>query len=137
MSAAVELERPVAGRISLPWKCLVADNARHEVLRTKGGGRRIGLTERYRLALAAASALAAQQWARQDLAKLRGPVCIRVTLHEPDKRRRDVANYCKLTMDALTQVCFVDDSQIDQITVTRGALDRVAPRADIDVEAVP
>ncbi len=114
--------------IVLPWKCLVADNARHGLSRG-----RIILTERYRLALSAASALASQQWNAQRRERLRDKVSLTVTLHEPDKRRRDISNYLKLICDSLVCTAFVDDSQIDRVTVHRGPLDRFNPRAEIDV----
>jgi Holliday junction resolvase RusA-like endonuclease len=115
--------------ITLPWKVMVADNERHALLKIKGRGR-IGLTAKYRDALGAASLLAAAQWKRETI---RGSVSLDVTLYEPDKRRRDVANYLKLIGDTLTRVAFVDDSQIDVVTVTRGAVDRFNPRAEIRV----
>ena len=117
--------------LTLPWKVLVPDNARHEVLRVKGGGRRIGLTTKYRLALSAASLLAGHQWGQRPL--LRDLVKLRVVLHEPDKRRRDISNYLKLIQDCLVRVAFVDDSQISHVEVIRGKLDRINPRADIEL----
>lgn len=111
--------------IVLPWKVLVADNARHGVIRG-----RILLTSRYREALAAASMLAMTQWKAPSL---KTSVALTVTLYEPDKRRRDIGNYTKLIADALTRVAFVDDSQIDELRLTRGRLDRVNPRAEIEV----
>lgn len=117
--------------VTLPWKCLVPDNQRHDVLRVKGGGRRIGLTDKYRRALGAASLLASHQWGQRPT--MRDKVCVTITLYEPDKRRRDVSNYLKMAMDALVRVCFVDDSQIDKLTVIRGELSRVNPRAEIEI----
>lgn len=114
--------------IVLPWKVLVADNARHGL--SKG---RIILTERYRMALSAAALLASQQWTAQRRERLRDKVQLSVTLHEPDKRRRDISNYLKLIQDSLTCTAFADDSQIDRVTVKRGGLDRYNPRAEIEV----
>lgn len=119
--------------ISLPWKVLVPDNARHGMLKRANGGRAIGLTEKYRTSLAVASMLAAQQWARGGHVMLRDKVALTVTLHEPDKRRRDVGNYVKLIQDCLTRVAFVDDSQVDELRVVRGHVDRFTPRAEIEI----
>lgn len=48
-------------------------------------------------------------------------LAIAITLHPPDKRRRDVDNYLKAPLDALTHAgVWADDSQIDRLTVTRG-----------------
>jgi Holliday junction resolvase RusA-like endonuclease len=115
----------VSDTITLPWAVLVPDNARHGVL--KG---RILLTSKYRQALAAASTLAAFQWKGPAL---KVPVRVRIRLYEPDKRRRDIGNYTKLIADALTRVAFVDDSQIDELQLTRRGLDRVNPRAEIEI----
>lgn len=117
--------KPKPARLTLPWKVLVPDNARHGLLRG-----RILLTERYRMALAAASLLAAQQWQRPAI---KTSVALTITLHEPDKRRRDIGNYVKLLADTLTRVAFVDDSQIDRLTVIRGHLDRFNPRAELEI----
>lgn len=111
--------------ITLPWKVLVADNARHGLLRG-----RILLTAKYRDALAAASVLASVQWKQPPM---KTSVAVTVTLYEPDKRRRDIGNYTKLIADALTRVAFVDDSQIDILELRRGTLDRANPRAEITV----
>ena len=46
---------------------------------------------------------------------------IKVTLHAPDKRVRDIDNVLKPTLDALVQAgLFNDDSQVDELTVLRG-----------------
>lgn len=111
--------------ITLPWKVLVPDNARHGLM--KG---RILLTAKYRDALSAASILALMQWRAPAL---KTSVSLSVTLYEPDKRRRDIGNYVKLIADCLTRVAFVDDSQIDDLRLMRGALDRANPRAEIRV----
>jgi Holliday junction resolvase RusA-like endonuclease len=115
--------------ITLPWKVLVPDNARHGLFRG-----RILLTSKYRMALYSASLLAAAQWPG---APIKGPVSLAVTLYEPDKRRRDVLNYGKLIGDALSMVVIVDDSQIDHATMIRGGIDRYNPRAVIEVTPLP
>jgi crossover junction endodeoxyribonuclease RusA len=48
---------------------------------------------------------------------------VEVVLFMPDKRTRDLDNYNKCLLDALTQAgLFYDDSQIDQLFIYRGAL---------------
>lgn len=111
--------------ITLPWSVLVADNQRHGLSRG-----RILLTSKYRNALVGASTLARVQW-KQPAHKT--SVAVTITLYEPDKRRRDIGNYTKLIADALTRIAFVDDSQIDRLELRRGALDRVNPRAEVQV----
>lgn len=49
------------------------------------------------------------------------PLLVEIALHPPDKRRRDVDNYLKALLDALTHAkVWEDDSQIDQLHVWRG-----------------
>ena len=46
---------------------------------------------------------------------------VTVVVHMPDKRIRDIANYMKALMDALTKAgVWEDDSQIDQLAIYRG-----------------
>lgn len=46
---------------------------------------------------------------------------VAITLHPPDNRRRDVDNYLKAPLDALTHAgVWADDSQIDRLSVQRG-----------------
>lgn len=112
--------------ITLPWNALMQENHRLTPV-----GRRMVLSSKYRVAMQAASILAVAQWKRPAL---KGSVALTVTIHEPDKRRRDIGNYAKLIADALTRVAFVDDSQIDEWRLVRGSLDRANPRAEITVE---
>ena len=47
---------------------------------------------------------------------------VTVVLHMPDKRTRDLDNYMKALLDALTKAgVWEDDSQIDQLAIYRGA----------------
>lgn len=42
-----------------------------------------------------------------------------ITLVFPNKQRRDLDNYVKLILDSLTGICFIDDSQITDLTVMK------------------
>lgn len=56
-----------------------------------------------------------------DDAPLRGRLSVRVTLYPPDSRKRDIDNYNKALLDALTHAqVWVDDEQIDHLTIIRG-----------------
>ena len=47
-----------------------------------------------------------------------GPVAVEVTLHRPDRRRRDLDNYLKPLFDAITHAgAWEDDSQIVQMVI--------------------
>jgi crossover junction endodeoxyribonuclease RusA len=46
---------------------------------------------------------------------------VQLILNPPDKRKRDVDNYTKALLDALTHAgVWNDDEQIDELTITRG-----------------
>ena len=52
-------------------------------------------------------------------------VGVHVTMHAPDKRRRDVDNIFKALGDSLTHAgVWDDDSQIDDLRITRGEVVR-------------
>lgn len=52
-----------------------------------------------------------------------GRLAVEIIAHVPDKRRRDLDNLLKSTFDSLTHAgVWVDDSQIDKLTVSRGPI---------------
>jgi len=52
---------------------------------------------------------------------LEDPLFMEVYLFPPDRRKRDIDNYMKGLLDALTEArLWVDDSQIDQLHIYRG-----------------
>src|SRR5689334_17492242 len=63
-------------------------------------------------------------------APLKGPLTIAVTLFHGTRRKHDIDNYSKVVLDALTGVVWVDDSQIEEMTVRRG-YDKENPRIEI------
>jgi len=68
---------------------------------------------------------------------LSGRLHVELKLCPPDKRRRDIDNFSKAILDALTHAgLWLDDSQIDKMTVTRGEVDKEFPRAYISVTEV-
>lgn len=61
--------------------------------------------------------------AEQNIMTLNGQVCVFITAHMPDKRRRDLMNLEKITSDALTDAgVWLDDFQIDSFQIARGAM---------------
>jgi Holliday junction resolvase RusA-like endonuclease len=60
-----------------------------------------------------------------------------ITMHAPDNRKRDLANIEKLALDALCVALDIDDSQIDQLTLLRGGVDRANPRLVVRLEPMP
>lgn len=50
---------------------------------------------------------------------------IKITLHAPDRRVRDIDNVLKPTLDALVQAgLFKDDGQVDRLLVIRGDVEK-------------
>jgi len=47
------------------------------------------------------------------------PLSVAIKLHAPDKRKRDIDNYLKALLDSLTGCIWVDDSQINELSITR------------------
>jgi crossover junction endodeoxyribonuclease RusA len=49
-----------------------------------------------------------------------GRLLVEIDVHPPDRRKRDIDNVCKATLDALTKAgVYQDDSQIDVLVVIR------------------
>ena len=52
-----------------------------------------------------------------------GSLAVRVTVHPPDRRRRDLDNAMKALLDALEHGgAYEDDSQIDHLDIRRGSV---------------
>lgn len=49
------------------------------------------------------------------------PVALKIEIYFPDRRKRDVQNYLKLTCDALQGHLYFDDCQISKLTLEKKA----------------
>jgi crossover junction endodeoxyribonuclease RusA len=57
--------------------------------------------------------------------KLSGRLSVRIIATTPDKRRRDLDNLLKATLDSLQHAgIYLDDSQIDDLSIIRSAVDK-------------
>jgi Holliday junction resolvase RusA-like endonuclease len=77
------------------------------------------------------------QWAAKSQWKgkpLEGDIEVSITLYFGTKRRADLDNFNKLSLDALTGIAYVDDSQIGMLTVVR-SFDKSRPRIEVAVAA--
>lgn len=64
------------------------------------------------------------------------PLTVSITAFLPDNRRRDVDNLLKAPLDALAHAhVYEDDSQITDLRIRKGGIDRNNPRLEIDLEA--
>src|SRR3978361_516293 len=61
---------------------------------------------------------------------LEGDIEVSITLYFGTKRRADLDNFNKLSMDALTGIAYLDDSQIAKLTIERG-YDKARPKIEI------
>jgi Holliday junction resolvase RusA-like endonuclease len=76
---------------------------------------------------------ARSQWRRKPLEE---DVELWITLYFGTKRKADLDNFNKLSLDALTGIVYTDDSQIHSLHIER-AYDKVNPRIEIEIVAPP
>lgn len=53
-----------------------------------------------------------------------------------DKRKRDIDNFHKLSLDALSWICYEDDSQIKVLTIQIMESDKSNPRIELIIEPI-
>lgn len=73
---------------------------------------------------------AKSQW-RQPI--LTGEISVSITLYFGTKRKSDLDNFNKLSLDALTGIVYEDDSQIEELHLKR-FYDKTRPRIEIAIE---
>src|SRR5258707_11434085 len=61
---------------------------------------------------------------------LEGDIEVSITLYFGTKRKADLDNFNKLSLDALTGIAYEDDSQIARLTIERG-YDKFRPRIEL------
>jgi Holliday junction resolvase RusA-like endonuclease len=64
---------------------------------------------------------------------LEGDIEVSIKLYFGTKRRADLDNFNKLSLDALTGIGYLDDSQIAKLTIERG-YDKARPRIKVNVK---
>ena len=57
---------------------------------------------------------------------------LELTVYAATRKRADVDNYAKAIMDALNKLAYADDSQVDELTVTRH-VDPSEPRCEVTI----
>lgn len=62
--------------------------------------------------------------------KLEGDIAVEVTFYFGTKRKADLDNFNKLSLDALTGIVYEDDSQIAALSLHR-AYDKARPRIEL------
>lgn len=102
-SRAIELSLPYPPSVNHYWR--------------RAGTRTIVSAEGRRFRAAVARTLVTRR-----IRPFEGRVAVRVVVHPPDRRRRDLDNVLKALLDALAQPggAYRDDAQIDGLEVLRG-----------------
>src|ERR1700755_47654 len=75
----------------------------------------------------------AYQWEAKSQWKgkpLEGDIAVSIVVYFGTKRRADLDNFNKLSLDALTGIAYLDDSQISKLTIVR-AYDKTYPRIEV------
>ena len=68
---------------------------------------------------------------------LHGRLNVSMRFYQPTARKCDISNYVKTTEDALTKAgVWIDDEQIDEEHIYRMPIDRVNPRAEVDIREI-
>ena len=57
---------------------------------------------------------------------------IQIDLFFGDQRKRDIDNYCKILLDSLSGLIWIDDNQITCMAITK-QIDKVDPRIEITI----
>lgn len=73
---------------------------------------------------------AKSQWNRPVTSK---PLEVVIELYFGDRRIRDIDNYNKLILDALSGIVYKDDKQIQKLTITK-YYDKEMPRAEVEIK---
>lgn len=82
-----------------------------------------------------AAAVAVAKWRAAPLA---GRLAVTIELYAPDARARDLDNFVKAIFDAMTHAgVWLDDEQVDLLTVVRGPLSRPAGAALVLIHECP
>lgn len=125
--------------VVVPFDALCPDNQKYgaRAIRTPQGTTRAGLflSAKYRACKGRIEGRARAAMAGNVMAM--APVALRFRVWMPDKRQRDMMNYAKLLCDALSGICYDDDSLIHFAEWHRVGLDRAAPRIEVTVYRNP
>lgn len=116
-------------RLTIPWAALVSSRERNK----RRGGK--GHSWAYKRSVEGTYFVARSQVQASDI--MHGPARITLDFHPPDRRRRDVTNYCKALLDALQGACYADDYQLVDIRIRRMDPDRKEPRVEITIQEAP
>jgi Holliday junction resolvase RusA-like endonuclease len=115
--------------LTIPYALLARDNERIGGM-IRG---RLLLSKKYRKKKEMAGLSAMSQYKGDPID---GPVRLEGVAYWPDRRRRDLLFFAKALHDALEGVCYVDDSQIAEVSYRVGGIDRDNPRVELAIESI-
>lgn len=117
--------------ITLPWSMVLHDNHRLMPVIINRKARLITAPE-YRSAKEKAEWEIKRQWKAKALD---GDVVLHAKAYFPNLRKRDAGNYRKMITDAMSGICYRDDSQLASETWQRVGVSKDNPRIEITLEA--
>ena len=117
--------------LTVPWTALASSNTRN----TRRGGK--AHSWGYKLAREAIQMHAMDQIRGERPRHPEGRLQVTLAFHPPDFRRRDVANYAKVLLDAIQGVAYADDYQVSDLSIHRRDPDGEEPRVEIQIRSVP
>ena len=124
LSPTLRMELPYPPSVNRAWRMVRVGRSCRMALSREGRA--------YRTEACARLAALVGRMAREDRT-LHEPLRVHITLHPPDRRKRDVDNALKALLDALQHAGVIrDDAQIADLRVVRGEVVR-GGRADIEI----
>ena len=72
---------------------------------------------------------------RQNRIPINYPIAIEIKMYHWNKRKNDIDNFQKLLLDSMNWIVFVDDSQIQKMTVEK-AYNKENPRIEIELFSI-
>jgi Holliday junction resolvase RusA-like endonuclease len=76
------------------------------------------------------SAEAKEQWKEEPIT---GDVSLRVEVYHDSKRKNDIDNFNKILFDSLTGIVWVDDQQVQELTLSK-RYDKDNPRIELTIK---
>lgn len=72
------------------------------------------------------------QWKRKPL---KSALQVRLKLYHGTKHKKDIDNFSKLILDAMTGIVYEDDNQIEELHISKH-YDKANPRADLQIYVI-
>lgn len=123
--------------IVLPWKMLHGDNHRMMPIVIPRKGQkplaRLIQTPEYREGKESLEGFLVVHYRGE---RHSAPVQLYARCFFPDRRKRDAGNYRKFIGDAMTGICYTDDSLVHKETWEFCGIDRENPRVEITITAI-